>query len=202
MANNSYPQAIVESTIKNTINNIQNQTDQENSKQEKIEFYFQLQNLETFKQDEKCLKSIISDHIKAKDNKTVSLRAYYKPYKLGSMFSTRPQKSVASTVNVVYQFKCPEDSCNATYIGYTTKTVYARARQHTYHPSSIHRHLIESHGPSELPSIQDMNKNFEILHRYPDKKSLELAEAILIKKLKPYINIQFSAVNHQMLSLF
>ena len=118
------------------------------------------------------------------------------------MFSTRPKKTDACTVNVVYQFSCPKDSCNATYVGHTTKTLYARSRQHTYYPSSIHRHLIDNHQTHDIPSIKDMVTNFSILHKYPDKKSLELAEALVIKQTKPFINIQFSSINNQMLSLF
>ena len=88
-------------------------------------FYFQLQNLDTFKQDKKWLNDVISEHVKPKDDKIISLRAYYKPYKISAMFSTRTKKSDACTVNVVYQFDCPKDSCNASYVGYTTKTLYA-----------------------------------------------------------------------------
>ena len=87
MANNCYPQALVESTIKTTINNIIQLSNQENNSSTKIEFYFQLQNLDTFKQDKKWLNDVISEHVKPKDDKIISLRAYYKPYKISARFN-------------------------------------------------------------------------------------------------------------------
>ena len=63
MANNGYPQALVENTIKTTINNIIHPSNQENQESSKIELYFQLQNLDTFQQDKKWLNDVISEHV-------------------------------------------------------------------------------------------------------------------------------------------
>ena len=57
MANNLYPQHMTENIIKNCLDN-HFQTNEE-SDTKTVEFYYQLGNISTFKQDTKALKDII-----------------------------------------------------------------------------------------------------------------------------------------------
>ena len=91
---------------------------------------------------------------------------------------------------MVYQFKCNELSCQANYIGYTTNRLITRAKQHRYNPSKIFKHFNDDH--KTAPSKQDDYFNqFTILYRNNIKRNIQIAEALLIKKNNPYINIRY-----------
>ena len=137
LANNNYPQSMVEEIIRTSLNRYlspDHSTDIEN-----VELFVQLHNLSTFHNDKKMLRSIVKEHVKPADNnKSIRLHAYFKPFKLKSMFPTRPRKNAPHTSHVVYQFSCNLDGCNASYIGYTTCTMERRAKQHRYKGSGIY----------------------------------------------------------------
>ena len=109
----------------NTVATTESETNQN------INLFVQLFHVSSFKSDENKLKSIIQHHVKPLDqNAKVSVKAYFRPYKLSSAFSTRPPKCNNNKSYVVYQFSCTEDRCNATYVGYTTNPLLTRCKQH------------------------------------------------------------------------
>ena len=155
-----------------------------------------LTQLETFNKDKHQLKSIIKEHVKSTDNaKTIQLHALVEPIKLLSQFNTRPKKDTLQQSHVVYRYKCLEDGCNTTYIGYTTCTLATRATQHKYKTSSIYKHSHESH--SKNPNqISDFSSNFEIIYKINEKLGLQIAEAIAIKQENPAINIKYNELSN------
>lgn len=95
--------------------------------------------------------------------------------------------------NVIYSFKCPEDSCNASYIGYTTNNILIRATQHRQQQSKIFEHFIATH---DKRPPKDISNNFKVIYNNTNTKELKIAEAILIKTLKPCINIVYNEIPH------
>ena len=141
------------------------------------------------------LRSIVKEHVKPADNnKSIRLHAYFKPFKLKSMFPTRPRKNAPHTSHVVYQFSCNLDGCNASYIGYTTCTMERRAKQHRYKGSGIHDHLKIDHEMSTIPN--NIIDQFKVIHKSSDKINLRIAEALLIKLNNPYINVKFNEMSN------
>jgi Txe/YoeB family toxin of Txe-Axe toxin-antitoxin module len=192
-ANNGYPQSLVEKIINNTVDRyIDRQTINDDDDINDVFLFVQFDNIETFKTDEKTLKNIISRHVKHVDNNAkVNVKAYYKPSKLSSKFSTRVSKPVPDRANVVYQLNCTEDRCNAFYIGYTTNTLLTRCKQHRYQSSSIYSHYSFDHS-MRPPDADTLINNFKILYSFSNLIDLKVAEAISIKKENPFINVKYN----------
>ena len=75
----------------NILNKFHNIPTTESETNQSINLFVQLFNVSSFKSDENKLKSIIRHHVKPLDNNSkVSVKAYFRPYKLSSAFSTRP----------------------------------------------------------------------------------------------------------------
>ena len=90
---------------------------------------------------------------------------------------------------LVYKFSCNEDGCDASYVGYTMNCLITRAKQHKYNPSKIHEHFDTEHKSKPDSSIID---GFSILYSNNKYKNNRIAEALMIKELKPYINVRFN----------
>jgi len=167
LSNNNFPQAIIERIIARTLDKHHDAhnigpTDPANT----IPIFVRLFSPVTFTRDKNQLNSILKEHLATINNeKTIKLQPYYKPTKLGSKFSTRPkQEDPLKSSHVVYQYSCPKDGCNASYIGYTTCELRRRVQQHQYKSSSIYKHHNVDH--PEDPNIpQDFKKQFAIVHR-------------------------------------
>ena len=114
---------------------------------------------------------------------------------MSSMFSTRPSIVDSDRSNVVYQFNCNQDGCNASYIGYTTQKLSNRVKQHRRATSSIYKHLTDEDGPhklTEAPSWTHLISQFKIMHSTIDTEVLKIIESISIKQYRPIINVQYS----------
>ena len=118
-----------------------------------ITFYVRLSNLHTMKLHGKTLNNILHQHVMpAGTDQKIKLISYFRPRKLGSCFSIRPPKIDPDRVSVVYQFSCTEVGCQATYIGHTACTLRKRRLQHKYSISTIHKHYINDHLLSCVPT--------------------------------------------------
>ena len=199
MANNMYPQALCDQIIQRKLDNHFNEDP--STEIVPVNLYVQLFNLSTYKQDSCTLKKVLEDHVlAARPNHRVMLKPYFKPRKISSQFSCRPVRANLDSANVVYQFNCQEVSCNATYIGHTSKTLRSRIKQHRYSASSIYQHFINDH--NELPPQFDVLSNqFEIVFNSTEILNVKIAEAILIKSKNPYINVKYNEL-YDFLKLF
>ena len=114
---------------------------------------------------------------------------YYKPKRLANCFTTRETVQDSDKHGLVYIFNCPEDSCNASYIGYTANKLLVRMRQHKYKPSNIQAHYVTRH--QKTPNSDFFNQ-FKILYMDNKEYNVKIAEALYIKAMKPSINKQFN----------
>ena len=204
LSNNGYPQATTERIIRSKLaNSNESQTPIETDNNEKsIRFYAQLFSLSKFKSDKKWLNQIVTAHVRGtEENSTVSVIAYYKPKKISSQFSTRSRDDGVDRVNVVYSFKCNEDACNASYVGYTAQTLQNRITQHKRQSSSICKHFMHEHDKLPPSSMDVFSRCFEIIYSSEDVRNLKIVEAITIKSEKPHINVKFNEL-YDFLQLF
>ena len=193
LINNNFPQRFIDSTIQKHLCKLYLKKEKD-SKKEKICFYLESFNPKNTKNDQKNINKIVNEHIKPKDqNKEIDITLYYRPKKIETYFSTRPNKQTMERHNVVYQFTCNEESCNASYIGYTTNMLLTRAKQHKYAPSKINKHFNDAHQKSPT---NGMLENFNIIYQSNNEYDIRIAEAILIKKEMPDINIKYGEISN------
>ena len=194
LVNNDYPLYIIDRTITRVLN--QQRKNQPDNLPQKIELFIELFNLTTLRRDRALLTRILNEHINViKPNHDLQIRCFFKPKKLSSLFSTRCRPLPLRTSNVVYSFECPEENCQSSYIGYTTCELCRRCAQHRAKQSSINKHIVNFHG-LQLPDSQSFCDKFSIIARYNDPTKLKLAEAILIRKRKPIINVQSGEISN------
>ena len=134
-------------------------------------------------------------------NNQLKLTTFYKPLKMSSKFNTIIRLCDAERSSLVYQFICPEPSCNeATYIGYTNQKLQTRVKQHRYISSGICKHYFDSHN-NRPPLPDQLIKYFKVLYRSSELLSVKIAEAILIKNDHPIINTKYNEL-YDFLNLF
>ena len=86
---NGYPLLLIDKTINNMLNKFHTVATTESETNQNIKLFVQLFHVSSFKSDENKLKSIIQHLVKPLDqNSKVSVKAYFRPYKLSSAFST------------------------------------------------------------------------------------------------------------------
>ena len=193
LINNKFPQKFIENTINKHITKLYEKK-QKDTKLEKTKFYLQSYSPKNMKNDQKSINKIINEHITSiNKEKEIEVTLYYKPKKIESCFTTRTKTPETDKHNVVYQFSCPEDSCNASYIGYTTNTLLTRAKQHKYAPSKINKHYSEDHQKTPDNSIL---QSFKVLYQDSDEINVRIGEAIYIKNFKPKINVKYNEISN------
>lgn len=93
-----------------------------------------------------------------------------------------------ANARVVYQYNCNEDGCNSTsYIGYTVCSLAKRFYTHVQ-TGAIRLHNKDSH--NKKPLTKELLKHTVVLYRAQTKTDLTIAEALLIKEVKPCLNQQ------------
>ena len=143
-----------------------------------LNFYVELQNVTNFNSDTRTLRSILNRHVLPVDQNTkINLVTYYKPLKLASKFTTRTRPEDLEKNSLVYQFNCPEPSCNEVYIGYTNQKLLTRVKQHRRKTSPIFKHYVDSHDDAP-PEIADFQRSFSVLYACGDLSDVKIAEAI------------------------
>ena len=191
LINNNFPQKFIDSTINKHLTKLYLKKE---NKKEKTNFY-----LETFKpknmvNDQKTIRKIFNEHIKSKnEQKVIDVALYYRPKKIETCFSTRLRRPDMERHNVVYQFTCNEESCNASYIGYTTNMLLTRGKQHKYAPSKINKHFKDIHKKSPDNTILE---HFKIIYQGNNEYDIRIAECMLIKRNKPYINVKYGEISN------
>ena len=174
---------------------------EEQTASEDIKFYVELHNVSNFDRETKKLRSLVRCHvIPVEKEKSVKIITYYRPLKLSSKFSTRTRLEDMEKSSLVYQFTCPEPSCNEGYIGYTNQKLLTRIKQHRRITAPIYQHYIDSHNDSP-PMVPEFKNNFTILYKSEDLSCVKTAEAIYIKNNKPSINTKYNEL-YDFLKLF
>ena len=93
---------------------------------------------------------------------------------------------------MIYRSVCATESCNEDYVGECAGRLYERVKDHNGRDYSSHlvKHAVET---AHLPVD---TANFEVIGSgYRNNSSRrKIAEALLVKKLKPTLNIQEKSV--------
>jgi hypothetical protein len=202
LVNNNFPMHVLDSTIAKFMNSIFERKCSPNIiENETIPLFYMNQMSSNYKQREDQLKKIIKNYVKPKDAKSVNVLIYYKSRKLRNILIQNSPKNVAhvNCSNVVYQYECPNTSCNASsYIGYTTNTLKTRMGQHSNN-GSIKQHGLGKH-ETRLTSTDILNCT-KVLSRCRLRSELIILEALYIKSVKPDINQQNEGA-HRVLKIF
>ena len=106
----------------------------------------------------------------------------FKSRKISSIISrpvTKPP--VVNSSNVIYKFKC--DSCDASYIGFTSRHLFQRVAEHKH--SAIGDHRRSTHGDERV-----LIKDFSILRKLYHPKDLRVFEMLYIQQHRPNLNGQ------------
>jgi hypothetical protein len=186
LVNCNYPQTEVDKVVNHTINSLYSK-DAHSDEKKDITFYYRTYRPYDWKTDQLYLTKVFNEHIETSDNTTVKLRMYYKPKRLANCFSTRETVQDSEKHGLVYIFNCPEDSCNASYIGYTSNKLLVRMKEHTRRSSHIRTHYNSQH--KKIPT-SDFFPYFKILFMDQKINNVKTAEALYIKSKKPSINRQ------------
>ena len=185
LMNNNFPISIIDKTINSFITNKLNPDT--TSTKEIIKLFYKNQMSNNYKQEEKTLRRIIQTHVKPTHmNNEIKPEIFYKIKKLKNLVIKNNCHPRTNDAGVVYQFNCKEAGCSSSYIGYTTNILRDRINQHLYN-GSIKDHMLAVH--NEIVTHEIIN-NTKILSRKQTKQELLINEALLIKDIKPEINIQ------------
>ena len=148
--------------------------------------YFKLPYIGTISSQTKTkLMNVIRKYCK----QATKVRLIFTTNKISAYFTLKDSFPKEMLSNVVYQFKCA--SCNACYIGETTKRYIDRAREHLFTDkmSAVYKYL---HGEGSKRCCKESNDetSFSILDSAPTQYQLRIKEALYIQKYKPQLNKQ------------
>ena len=92
-----------------------------------------------------------------------------------------PKPPFVNNSNVIYMFQC--DSCDASYIGYTSRHLFQRVAEHKFSVIGDHRRTTHD---DQTVTLQD----FRVLRKCRSPKDLRVFEMLLIKEHQPSLNGQ------------
>ena len=201
MKRNDYPDGVINSLIKQVFSNKKKTKDQQENP--KKSYYLTLPYV-----DEKLCRKVF--YILRKQDllemtkvtftpgrklKEVLTRSCLKPTKCNNQSHTTCYDcdDTCMTKNICYQLTC--DVCEHRYIGETGKFKRNRTWQHyksvnnSNEATGMGRHYNDKH-----PSVDISNKPFkvQIMQKCKDFVDRQITQSVLIKHLKPEINIQLS----------
>ena len=131
----------------------------------------------------KRYKNVLKNHLPP----NVQPQVVFSSKKLSSKFSLKEKVEFKHHHDLVYKYQCPENNCNASYIGETARRITERIKDHYYRDknSHIHKHVRES------GHIEPNENSFTILQNgFNNYKHRKLAEALQIRNHKPNLNTQ------------
>ena len=109
----------------------------------------------------------------------------FSSFKIKSMFSAKDSLPSHLKCNVVYKFSCA--SCNACYIGETTRHFSKRVDEHTKDKKS---HIFKHLNSNPDCKIAFSTNCFSILDSAPTQYQLKIKEGLYIGWEKPSLNVQ------------
>ena len=112
--------------------------------------------------------------------------------KLSSDFNVKDPVTFTEKHDIIYRSVCATERCNEDYVGVCARRLYERVKHHNGHNHLSHlvKHAVEDWSPTVDTA------NFEVIgSRYCNNACWrEIVEALLVKKLKPTLNIQEKSV--------
>ena len=132
------------------------------------------------------VKKYVSNTVN-KVKKKVKVCAVYKATRLGTRFNIKDKIDFKNKHNVVYQVDCPNRKCTSRYIGETKRRIQKRSSEH--HGTDKQSHLVKH--ATETKHKKVCIKDFKIIGKsYRTDFTRKISESLLIKELKPDLNIQ------------
>ena len=134
-----------------------------------------------------------SKHIAALfcDRLCTDIKNCYQTFEIVSYFNLKFPLPALSWLNVVYQYTCFCDK-NTSYICMTTRRLFIRIESHVSNNLSSSNSAIKFYR-DQCKACRDTTpaeQNFTLLIKCCFNTEIELMEALLIKRLKPSINIK------------
>ena len=125
-------------------------------------------------------------HLFKSHNCTVNI--VFSTSKVSQYISLKDRTPHSLKSGVVYRYSCQNDS-GIAYIGKTKRHLFKRVAEHRSHLSSIRDHLLScNHYCTDSFSC----KSFSILYSNHSDFSLQIIEALCIKKFNPSLNTQLA----------
>ena len=185
LCKNAYPPHLIEKQVKKYIHKTQTIQSRQKFKDDKEEktSYVKLPFIGTY-------SNVVQNKIaKLCSNlcKDTNIKLVFTSKKVSSFFSTKDKIPCCLRSHVVYHFQCA--SCNASYVGQTTRHYDVRVHEHLYkksQPSSVFKHL-EANPNCRLACDESC---FGVIDSDSSPFRLEVKEAIHNEWLKPNINKQ------------
>ena len=94
--------------------------------------------------------------------------------------------------NIVYYTKCTEESCPHEYVGESSRRVLEQVKDHNCRDTSSHifKHCVATdHQFVSCNELRFVGRNYG-----NNKRKRKIAEVLLIKNLKPSINVQEKSI--------
>ena len=123
--------------------------------------------------------------------KPIDIKLVFTTFKIKDLFSVKDAIPKGLRTRVVYKFSCA--SCNACYVGETSRHFSTRVREHLLSDGSshVHKHLLSS----ESCRASCSTDCFQILDYAATKYQVRLKESMHIKWEKPNLNQQVKHIN-------
>ena len=116
----------------------------------------------------------------------------YTGKELGTCFNVKDKMVFNHKHDTVYYAKCPEESCPHDYVGESGRRVLERVKHRNGRDISSHifKHFIAAdHQFVSCDDLRIVGRNY---HNY--KRARKIAEALLIKNLRPSLNVEEKSV--------
>ena len=193
LVNNGYSQQSIDHVIRRKMDKFHS-TEEIKPDTNFITIYYKGYMNTGYKEDEKAIKNIIHRNVTPTNNESkIKIVIYYKTRKtcqLAMKNSCLPSNDRLQESHVVYEYQCNVSAsgcCNAKYIGMTSTTLSKRLTAHLQ-DGAIKNHVKTAHGSTI--TRKKIEEGTTIRVRENDAKRLRMAEAVLIYKQKPKLNVQ------------
>ena len=112
--------------------------------------------------------------------------------KLSTCFQVKDKTKFEHNHDIVYRGICPETDCSENYLGETARRISERVKDHTV--KDVHSHLFK-HAVESGHKVLDVT-NYSIIGKWYENniKKRKIAEALLIKEIKPTLNRQDQSI--------
>ena len=188
LINNNYPNSLVDKEINRFLVNKFSDNPANKDSKTTINIFYNNQMHDSYKQEERIIKSLVHDNIDCSSNYSVKMIFYYKNPKSSNLIIKNgppPSSNDPDKHNLIYCYKCPSNHDQpAFYVGKTTTTLSQRMSQH----KSIQEHMLETHG-TRSTKVERL-ANTKILEKENNKNKLSIKEALYILHSSPEINKQ------------
>ena len=121
---------------------------------------------------------------------TVNTQIVYTGRKLSTCFQVKDKSKFDHHYDLVYHAKCSSELCDKNYIGESGRRIAERIKDHNGRDHKLHilKHSLETeHEHVKSSDFLIISKNFNGNKR-------KFAESLLIKKLRPTLNIHDKSV--------